>query len=425
MKDKNKIKIIIILSLIFFIILILNCLTPIISDDFGYSFNLDKERLSSIKDIINFQIVHYKMWGGRSVAHTLVQLFLMLPKTIFNICNSIVFTILIYLTYYLSKNKDKPIELLLIFLLIYFITPVLGQDILWLTGSCNYLFTTTIILFFLSCYKKNDIKDNKISILFIFIIGIISGWTNENTSFGLITILTLFLINKRIEKQTISKWQISGLIGNIIGFLILILSPGNYIRKDTYNEEIALLNKLLNNFITCTKGLYNNYLIILIIFIILISIYIYKNKKINIDSIIYMIGSIISIYSMILSPAFPERSWFGIIVFGIISIMILVNDLIEEKIYYYILIDIVLILSLLFIPDYIKLVKSTNELRVVWKDRIDYINNKKIDKYKFKIYKTDNKKNPIYGQIDLEYNSTNWPNTDIERYYNVKEIIGT
>ena len=93
------------LILIFLIILVLNILTPIIADDFGYSLNLDKERLRGLKDIINFQIVHYNYWGGRSIAHTLVQIFLYLPKGIFNILNSFCFTYLIYLIYKICKNK--------------------------------------------------------------------------------------------------------------------------------------------------------------------------------------------------------------------------------------------------------------------------------------------------------------------------------
>ena len=100
MSNKKTInKTIIILIIIFFLFLILNILTPIIADDFGYALNLDKNHLRGIKDIINFQIVHYSTWGGRSVAHTIAQFFLMLPKWIFNICNSLCFTYLVYLIY--------------------------------------------------------------------------------------------------------------------------------------------------------------------------------------------------------------------------------------------------------------------------------------------------------------------------------------
>lgn len=102
---------IIILILIFFLFLILNILTPIIADDFGYALNLDKNHLRGIKDIINFQIVHYNAWGGRSVAHTIAQFFLMLPKWIFNIFNSLCFTCLIYFIYSISKNKKRKILL--------------------------------------------------------------------------------------------------------------------------------------------------------------------------------------------------------------------------------------------------------------------------------------------------------------------------
>ncbi len=426
---KNNKKEIIITLLIFIIMLLLNCLTPIISDDFGYSFNLEHERLRGLKDIANFQIVHYKWWGGRVIAHSLAQFFLWLPKSIFNIANSLCFTIMIILMYLITKKdkKSSQVTIWLLFLLTYFLQPVLGQCSLWLTGSCNYLWTTTIILFLLFLFvKERKIRDNIIYIIVMFFLGIIAGLTNENTSFGLITMLILIIIKQIKEKEKIKKWQITAVIGNIIGFLILILAPGNYIRKDGYTEETTLIIRLIKRFIEYTKTSLSYQIIIFLIFSFLIISIIRKKKKINLYSIILMIGSIFCIYSMLLSPTFPERSWFGIITLSIMSTIMLLNDYskINPNIKKYILI-ITIVLTIFFIPNYINLYKDTYNLRNVWNKRINYIKeHPNQEEYSFKVYKSNNKKNPSYKQTDLVEDPNAWPNKDISNYYNIKSIKG-
>ena len=425
---KNNYKTIIILSSIFLVIYILNSITPIMSDDFGYSFNLDHERLNGIRDIGNFQIAHYKWWGGRIVAHTLVQLFLLGPKTIFNIFNSLCFTALILLMYLISKKEKKDNKLIIpiMFFLIYFLQPVFGQCCLWLTGSCNYLWTTTIVLFLLYFFvKMKEKKDGIIYTTFIFLLGIVAGWTNENTSVSMIIILILLMISQRLDNIKIKIWQILGLIGSIIGFTIMILAPGNYIRNNTYTEEVSFIVKIFNRFIECTKGIFKYELIILILFVVLLCFLKYKEKRINKNSIIFMIGSIMGVYPMVMSPTFPERSWFAIIIFGIISIIILINevDLIGKKEYIYLKSGLVVILLILFIPNYIGLIKDIKELENVWNERITYIKkNPNEETYKFKVYYTNNKKNPMYDQLDIVNDPKAWPNKDISNYFNIKNI---
>ena len=200
----NKKLVKIFLILIFLSMLILNYLTPILADDYSYSIAYDYTRITNLVDIIKYQSHHYMTWGGRSVAHTIVQIFLIMPKWIFNICNSGVYTAIVYLIYLLAKDnkkKDKPSIMLLIHLLIFFFVPVFGQNCLWLDGSCNYIWTMLIILLLIYQYKNKDkTNDTKLRIIMLFILGIFAGWTNENTSFGLIVILSSILIRKKVKQ---------------------------------------------------------------------------------------------------------------------------------------------------------------------------------------------------------------------------------
>lgn len=110
------------------------------------------------------------------------------------------------------------------------------QNILWLVGSCNYLWGTTLVLLFLLLYRLNlDVKcKNSIIIAILMLIfGIMAGWTNENNAAALLIILVLFSVYRLYNKKNITIWHISGFIGALIGFLFMILASGNSIRSES------------------------------------------------------------------------------------------------------------------------------------------------------------------------------------------------
>lgn len=64
----------------------------------------------------------------------------------------------------------------------------------------------------------------------IFIPGILAGWTNENTAAAMLVIVIGFFIYYRSHKWAIPVWAIAGFTGAIIGFIIMIAAPGNFVR---------------------------------------------------------------------------------------------------------------------------------------------------------------------------------------------------
>ena len=68
------------LALVFAFLFVLNCFTPYQADDFAYHFRFDNSApLTSIADIIPSMAAHAEMLNGRLAAHSLVQLFELLP----------------------------------------------------------------------------------------------------------------------------------------------------------------------------------------------------------------------------------------------------------------------------------------------------------------------------------------------------------
>lgn len=428
----NKQKILLILSGIFLLMLVLNYLTPLLADDYSYSNMLDGSPINNIKDIIINQIEHYFKWGGRSISHTIAQIFLVfVSKSIFNILNSLAYILLIYLIYKLAKPeyKDKPSLLIVIHLLLWFILPVFGQTCFWIIGSCNYLWTTLIILTFLNIYKNIDKNKNSIfKTIFMFILGIIAGWTNENTSFGLLVIILGILTTRKLEykKQKLPIWTKTGLIGTLVGFIILIIAPGNFIRKEVFADENFIIIKLIKRIAKYTMHLADYLLPLIVIASILISIILYHKKKIKPTIFIYLIGAFFTIYSMTLSPTFPPRAWFGVAVFMIIAIINLLFETIElHRLYKYVYINSIIIFSFIFISSYVKAYDDISMLKITWNYRKELIETEKNNgNYNIivELYETDNKHNPSYGLIDLNETSYDWPNPEVANHFKINSI---
>lgn len=318
---------------LFVFVLIINILTPMIADDFAYSFAFGKggdHRISSISDVIDSQICHYFTWGGRFVVHFIVQILLMLPPVLADIMNSIVFIVYIALIYYLVKGRERHsiTMFILVFFAVWFIQPSIGDTILWMTGSGNYLWGTVLTLFYIlpfrfyKGYYKNSISSYINAFLF-FLYGIIAGATNENTVGGMIVLTILFLFVYKSQNWTIPKWALTGLLGAIIGFLLMILAPGNMVRAgESMHIDISIL---IYRFKLYTWVIVKNYGIIVILYILFL--YLTNNRSLNLKSmsitqqmsIIFIIAMLASVYAMLLSPEFPTRAWFGAITFMIIG----------------------------------------------------------------------------------------------------------
>ena len=388
----------IILFIIFISMLSLNYLYPYISDDYTYMYKYDNfERIKNISDIFFSMKDHYFLWGGRVLAHSLASVFLLLPKNIFNICNSIMYTIFIYMIYLIGRrnNKDNYNYLFIIHLLIWFINISFGEVTLWLTGSCNYLWTSVIILLFLYLFHK----ENKNVIIFS-ILGILAGMCNENFSLSIIFVCILFVI---FNKNYRNKNNYIGIIFLIIGYLFLFLAPGNFIRASAG----------VNNIITITQKIL--YLIkvfsLLIIFILLLSHVLYKKNKLKKDYLIYILGSIMCILFLVVAPTFSLRATIGTLIYNLIIIIdILFSFKFDLNKYIY------LILGVIYLISYLYTLQDTYNLN-------KYINN--LNNFKNKDVVINRYKRTTKRVINLDmFNSykNDIINKKIAKYYHLKSI---
>jgi len=157
----------------------------------------------------------------------------------------------------------------------------------------------------------------------MFLLGVFAGWCNENTSGGGILIVILMLLYCKIFCKKIRNWMVSGLVGSIIGFLFMTLSPGNSVRSEyalstENNRHVFAI--LIENVDGLTNILQGSFAPLIIIFIVSITIVInQKNWKRIYISFMYFTASIATVYAMALSPFIPGRAMFGATIFLIIA----------------------------------------------------------------------------------------------------------
>lgn len=308
------------------LILIFNVLTPMMTDDLFYSTAVSEA--TSFWDLVMQEYQQYMTWSGRSVSHLLLRCFLRMDKMVFNVANSVVFVLLTLLIYWNVEHKkryDTPIYIL-INLLLWIFGVVFRQTVLWETGAFNYLWGSTIIMSFITAYRyglkhAGELKAPALWAIFMPILGVLAGWCNENTSGGGILMvwicLGIYLYEKRGEVKKIRLWMITGLIGQVTGFLFMILAPGNALRAATKEEEHSGWFAYLSRFQKITLAVRNNFLILLIIGLLLFIIIRYQAESwkavwnLSRYGILWAFVFLATCYALVLTPEPMPRAYFG------------------------------------------------------------------------------------------------------------------
>jgi len=229
----------IMLALLFVYMYALNFMMPLHRDDYEYALIWGtNERITAWADVFESLYIHYFQHGGRMVDFFVLDSFLLIGKQWFNPFNAFLYVALMVLMYWHSQRsitmRLNPYILALIFLFCWLGLPDYALVNIWMTGACVYLMTTVIILAFLLPYHFNFLgkpllKDSYLASLGMFIGGIAAGWTIENTAATMNLIIVGFIIYA-YKKKSVAKWMYSGFCGALLGFILLVIAPGNFVR---------------------------------------------------------------------------------------------------------------------------------------------------------------------------------------------------
>lgn len=452
-KSHSKTLVAVLFALIFIAILALNLMQPTFTDDWEYAFiyrlfgyqNKDitpDTRIGCIWDIFTSQYSHYFSWGGRNVNHFIAQFLLYIGTPLNKIINSLAYVFFIYIMCKFTKKKDAPIRfssVLLINILLFFSLPAFGSTVLWITGSANYLWGTLILLLFLLPYKnfyecgKMQSKTSTLKSIYLFVGGIIAGWTNENMAATAIFVLLVFFFYLRKKRLHIPLWFYTGLLGAIIGFCIMVAAPGNYIRYQTAiaekgAENISKITLLFDQFVAAISGVFFYLSPIIILYIAILIVYKHlgrKNHQTTVLSFVFFASAAIATLLMTSAPVFPERAWFGIITLLIIAIVIVYNQLdFDNTLIDQLRTSMIFLCTIVMLGYYISGYKDLSRANAVFSKRAHYINQQKKEGVMDFVFRHEIKtKSRVNNLYDLTDDPNYWTNCFYARYHGVNSVV--
>ena len=282
-KRINKVNIVTV-SAVFLLVLLLSYYCPLITDDLHFKFvwngfNADmgnEVRVASISDIIESAKNYYNFSGGRVVCHAIVFCLVNLNKWVFAVLNSLMFVlsgILIYL--HMDGRLDKKCRLVLplIYCTVFLCLPTWGDSVLWISGSVNYLWAGTCMLWAIYLIDKDDQSYKNMALTALAVL--ISASTNEISGGMLIIIILLRMFFWK--KKNISYYIIC-LFCVIPGMGLVLRAPGNTARMAVVDghDSLSILDILKTSH--SYFGLFISYGSILIWFVLIFLFFMIQSK---------------------------------------------------------------------------------------------------------------------------------------------------
>lgn len=309
-------------------------LIPFMMDDLWYQTKLSsQEPITSFKDIIDSQIWHYNNWGGRSMAHGLLQIILLMGEQIADILNVVITFLLGAL---LSKVAGVKMRYGIFgaVAMMFGFNPNWRMSMFWQSGAANYLYMMVFILLFMYCYIREDLDKRFLGIsIFIVPLGLVAGWSNENMGPMLWIISLLAMIQYYWEKKQVKVWMILGNISCFIGSVLMILAPGNSVRSsEVASNEYGFLWRLFLRCYQESKAMFEYMFgIILLVLVLVVVCKGVLQIPLGKTNVYLLLGALLSWGAMVLSPHYPDRATFGTMVLLICVSLSLMKKICQER----------------------------------------------------------------------------------------------
>lgn len=320
---------------IFLLILLGNVLTPYAVDDWAYMRSFATgERITAVRDILPSIAAHAYSMNGRLFAHFWVQLFLLLPKAVFNIVNALVFTALIALLARLAQPEGERNNLVLfvIFCAVWVFVPAFGQVFFWLDGACNYGWGCLAGLAFLTPYLRlfeRDTEKKPAFWILWMLLGFYTGAYLENMAASAIFLSALLLLGRRAvrkKKNGLLPWL--PVLAAAAGFLFMMTRPAESLKSGAEGSLTSVGTGLVAALMA-----YRELAVPLIVFAVTLVMalwYHVRRERILLAAALFL-GSLCANFSLSLASYYPERCLAFPAVLLIAADAVLISELFSGK----------------------------------------------------------------------------------------------
>ena len=321
---------------IFFLLLVYNWLTPYLVDDFNYCFSFQTgDKLNSILDIFPSMLAHACSMNGRLVAHSLVQVFTLLPGWVFDVANAAMFTLQIYLICaFTPKGQSRWFQVLLVFFSVVLFEMAFGQVNLWQDGAINYLWSVVFALLFLKPFAASFLSPEPISLgsrwrqWLALLGGFLVGAYSETASAA-----AIFCAASLLAAQWYTGGQkpwnsrlLARLASAIAGYITIYTAPAQWQNKSVGDGLASLFGGFLR-----AGRMYLHLWVLLLVFGILFYLSLIKkaDRKRILLALCFLGSSLVANFMLAFAAYYPERASVGAFAFLLCADMVLCATLLE------------------------------------------------------------------------------------------------
>jgi len=226
----------IVACIVFFL---MNVLTTFKEDDLAYSLvEGEWTHMRNLADFFRSHYCHYLTVNGRSSDIISELCCGLLGKPVFNVLNTLVFGLMLHLLSLLTTGRRSIMAVSMFLAFLGCCYPIPGETMLWLSGSCNYMWAITLslaLVYYLLHHGKGQLGWGKTILLFLF--AVVAGSFNEATSIGFFVGLFFYYLFNRKE---IDRRVVVIMIGYLLGILIIAVCPATWNRASSGDIVVNL-----------------------------------------------------------------------------------------------------------------------------------------------------------------------------------------
>ncbi len=218
---------------VFCVMFVLSLLTPMIADDYNYTFGFANElRITGLRQIWNSMYWHRIALNGRVFAHGWLSLVLMYPRWVFAALNAAVSVFFTWTTKSFLEdrgNRHAVWGAACSWMLLWVCMPGFGQVFFWTAGACNYFWGFALAWFVIWRAEALETsgRGRPFRLALLVMPAFAAGAWSEHISFAML--LALFLLGllswKRTAKFPWARFVL--LISGAAGYLYLMLAPSS------------------------------------------------------------------------------------------------------------------------------------------------------------------------------------------------------
>lgn len=421
-----------VLGAMFLFMLLMNCLTPYVADDFAYRISFyDKQFIETFSDVVHSMYVHCFTMNGRVISHGMEQIFMLMPKAVFNFCNAAVYVCLMFFLYRIANQGRacNPLLLAVIAMAFWYFTPGFGQVALWQVGSLNYLWGLLLgIIFLLPFLSEFQSQGTAVSLwkkILFSVTAIPIGMYTEVTSFIALLLSAILLCIILWRSKSPKSWLWLPFLLGCVGYLILLSMPAEMKAK---TGEMSL-EIIMKNFMAVTDLLRTYLLPLIIAWLCLLVIAIYRkvSRRRLLLSVLLLFGAIAASYMLIIAAYIPERALCTTSMLLILSCAVLLIELLDqpEKVLCFCGVS---ALTIVFVFSLITGTYDIWSSHVGFSARETYVEEVKADgqmELLLPCVHAKTKYSAFWDLTDLNTTTTDtWPNNQMSAYYGVTSILG-